>query len=270
VPNAARRRGASLVSRHACLVCSSNTARPSVKGIIGRSIKKHANDVAEIHDEALFNKDPPPKEDCPICFLPMSAEIISCISLPPATIMSVPVYDFMMSPNAAALLDRQTEEYYSCCGKSVCKGCTISFNKSGNIGTCPHCKAEKRMDKTDEEWVAELMKRVEVNNDACAMCVIARYYHHGAGGLQQDKERAKKLWTQAAELGSSDAHFHLGRYYDVWGDSKKSKFHYETAAMAGYDDTRFNLGYNEYHAGNVERAVKHWIIAASSGNHRAM
>jgi TPR repeat protein len=130
-------------------------------------------------------------------------------------------------------------------------------------------KQSRRWTKTDEEWVAELMKRVEVN-DACAMCVIARYCHHGAGGLQQDKERAKNLWTQAAELGSSDAHFHLGRYYDVWGDSKKSKFHYETAAMAGYDDARFNLGYDEYHAGNVERAVKHWIIAASSGNHRAM
>ena len=113
------------------------------------------------------------------------------------------------------------------------------------------------------------MKRVEVN-DACAMCVIARYCHHGAGGLQQDKERAKNLWTQAAELGSSDAHFHLGRYYDVWGDSKKSKFHYETAAMAGYDDARFNLGYDEYHAGNVERAVKHWIIAASAGSCDAM
>ena len=102
--------------------------------------------AAELHDESLF-KDPPAKEDCPICFLPMPGEIISCISLPPATITSVPVYDFMMSPNAAALLDRQTEEYYSCCGKSVCKGCTISFNMSGNIGTCPHCKAEQKMDK---------------------------------------------------------------------------------------------------------------------------
>ena len=35
---------------------------------------KHKKDckrrAAEIHDEALF-KDPPAKEDCPICFLPI-------------------------------------------------------------------------------------------------------------------------------------------------------------------------------------------------------
>ena len=54
------------------------------------------------------------------------------------------------------------------------------------------------------------------------------------------------------------------------GDLKKAKFHYEAAAMAGNDNARYNLGYDEYHAGNVERAVKHWKIAASSGHHKAM
>jgi len=49
--------------------------------------------AAELHDEALF-KDPPTNEDCPICFLPMPKEIILCASLPPATISSVPIYDF--------------------------------------------------------------------------------------------------------------------------------------------------------------------------------
>jgi hypothetical protein len=32
--------------------------------------------AAELRDEALF-KDPPPKEDCPICFLPMPFNLIS-------------------------------------------------------------------------------------------------------------------------------------------------------------------------------------------------
>jgi hypothetical protein len=49
--------------------------------------------AAELRDEALF-KDPPAKEDCPICFLPMPNKLISCVSLPPATILSVPIYDF--------------------------------------------------------------------------------------------------------------------------------------------------------------------------------
>jgi hypothetical protein len=52
--------------------------------------KQHA---AEIRDEALF-KEPPPKEDCPICFLPMPYKLISCISLPPAAITSVPINDY--------------------------------------------------------------------------------------------------------------------------------------------------------------------------------
>ena len=49
--------------------------------------------AAKIRDEALF-KDPPPKEDCPICFLPMPNQLISCVSLPPATVSSVPIDDF--------------------------------------------------------------------------------------------------------------------------------------------------------------------------------
>jgi hypothetical protein len=52
--------------------------------------------AAELRDETLF-KDPPPMEECPICFLPMPLKIISCASLPDATIMSVPIYDFAMA-----------------------------------------------------------------------------------------------------------------------------------------------------------------------------
>jgi TPR repeat protein len=40
--------------------------------------------------------------------------------------------------------------------------------------------------------------------------------------------------------------------------------------MAGHEVARFNLGYIEYKSGNVERAVKHWTIAASAGHHTAM
>ena len=43
------------------------------------------DDVTITSDEVLF-KDPPAKEDCPICFLPMPVRLLSCISLPDATI----------------------------------------------------------------------------------------------------------------------------------------------------------------------------------------
>ena len=49
--------------------------------------------AAELHDEVLF-KDPLAKEDCPICFLPMPAKMICCVSLQPATVSSVPIEDF--------------------------------------------------------------------------------------------------------------------------------------------------------------------------------
>ena len=52
--------------------------------------------AAELRDEALF-KDPPSKEECPICFLPMPHKLLACISLPPATILSVPIYDFAIA-----------------------------------------------------------------------------------------------------------------------------------------------------------------------------
>jgi hypothetical protein len=72
--------------------------------------------AAQLRDEALF-KDPPPKEDCPICFLPMPTRLICCISLPPATISSVPIYDFAIANEELATED--TDIYYPCCGKQA-------------------------------------------------------------------------------------------------------------------------------------------------------
>jgi hypothetical protein len=72
--------------------------------------------AAEIRDEALF-KDPPAKEDCSICFLPMPVRLICCVSLPPATITSVPIYDFAIAN--VELEHIAAETYYACCGKSV-------------------------------------------------------------------------------------------------------------------------------------------------------
>ena len=61
------------------------------EGSLVRKTQKRVNNVLPLRDNALF-KDPPAKEDCPICFLPMPGYLICCISLPPATISSVPIY----------------------------------------------------------------------------------------------------------------------------------------------------------------------------------
>ena len=221
--------------------------------------------AAVLRDEALF-KDPPPKEDCPICFLPMPVQLICCMSLPPATVSSVPIYDFVKANEELAIMD--TEGYYPCCGKNICRGCIHSFCESGNTERCAFCNSDQG-NKTAEERVEEIMKRVEAN-DAASIFLLAGYYYQGRLGLQQDQTKAMELYVRAADLGCSKAHGSLGKIYHEGGNMKKAKFHFEAAAMAGYEMARYNLGFMESQSGNMERAAKHWIIAASAGDYIAM
>ena len=220
--------------------------------------------AAEIRDEALF-KDPPPKEECPICFLPMPDLLISCVSLPPATIFSVPIYDFAKANEELAT--EGMEQYYPCCGKSICKGCMHSCFKLGN-DKCPFCNSD-RGNKTDEDGAEDNTKRAAAN-DPASICLLAAHCHHGRAGFQQDYAKAIELYGRAAELGCSGAHGSLGDIYDEGGNLKKAKFHWEAAAMAGDEVARCNLGVFEAQSGNIEQAIKHWTIAASVGNYKAM
>jgi TPR repeat protein len=196
----------------------------------------------------------------------MPVRLISCASLPPATILSVPINDFAKANDVLAM--KKTEEYYSCCGKSICKGCIYSFCDSGNEDKCPFCNSS-RADKTDEEMVGELMKRVEVN-DAASIYLMASHYQQGQGGLQQDYARAIELFTKSADLGFRMAHNRLGGIYYEGGNLKKAKFHLEAAAMAGNEVARYNLGAMDYKSGKKEQAIQHWKIAASAGEYNAM
>jgi TPR repeat protein len=220
--------------------------------------------AAELRDEALF-KDPPAKEDCPICFLPMPIRLLSCMTLPPATIYSIPIYDYAIAHEELA--NKNMEGYYSCCGKSICRGCEHSFNNSGNTRKCPYCNSDRG--KTEEEDVKELMKRAEAN-DPASIYLLACYYHMGLNGIQQDHTKAMELYAKAADLGCSMAHNNLGVIYYNEGKYKKSKFHSEAAAMAGDDVARTNIGIMEANSGNMDRAVEHWKIAALAGYYHAM
>jgi TPR repeat protein len=133
---------------------------------------------------------------------------------------------------------------------------------------CVFCKAN-RMGKTDEENAEEIMRRVEVN-DASAIFMLANYYEQGSGSLRQDSARAVELYARAAELDNRKAHYSLANIYYKGGDLKKAKLHYEAAAMAGHEIARTNLGCMEDDSGNLERAVKHWMMAASARNCDAM
>jgi TPR repeat protein len=195
----------------------------------------------------------------------MPKKLIFCVSLPPATRSSLPIYDFAIANEE--LVDKDMVTYFVCCGKSICKGCIYSFCESSNDGKCPFCNSDQ--DKTDEEMVGEVMRRVEAN-DATSMFLLAGCYYRGVRGFQQDHAKAVELYARSADLGCSTAHNNLACVYDEGGDLKKAKFHYEAAAMAGHEVARFNLGMDEYNSGNKVRAVKHWMISASGGEYEAM
>ena len=252
--------GISLKTCKACMTvkyCNANCQR--------NHWPKHKKECEQLYDEALF-KDPPAKEECPICFLPMPIRLISSISLPPATILSVPIYDYAVAN--VELSGKLMEQHFPCCGKSLCLVCLHSCFQTGNQGTCPYCKTQM-IRKTIEEDVKDIMKRVKAN-DAGSMCELAMYFRHGEGGLQQDRTKAMELFARAADLGSNQAHDYLGAEYYEGGDLKKAKFHLGAAAMAGNEKARCNLGNLEGKSGNVGRGLKHLKIAASAGHHEAM
>eukprot|EP00984_Skeletonema_dohrnii_P002719 scaffold942_cov75-Skeletonema_dohrnii-CCMP3373.AAC.5 len=190
--------------------------------------------AAELRDEILF-KQPESTHlgDCPIC----------CIPLP---------------------LDVKKSGTWVCCSKTICMGCALANNlREEDVGfkhTCPFCRA------ICGESDKKRMKRIEAN-DPVAMC---------REGLVQDIEgdysSAFELYTKAAELGDLEAHYQLSLMYDngygVEKDKEKEKMHHhlEEAAIGGHPSARFNLGCHEWNNGNTERAVKHWIIAATQGH----
>ena len=193
-------------------------------------------------DEALF-KQPPPNEDCAVCFLP--------------------------NPHVGQV------RYQSCCGKTLCLGCAVMVSKKGN-NCCAFCRAP--LNVSNSVHVNRLKARVEAN-DEDAMSLLGSCYVDGTHGFQQDLQKGMELWTGAAELGCTEACGILGDAYNpqrnigpegVESDIKKCIYYYELAAMGGHATARFNLGILEESAGNIDRAVKHLMIGAAAGHDTAL
>ena len=89
-------------------------------------------------------------------------------------------------------------------------------------------------------------------------------------GLAKNVPRAIELWTEAAELGSNDAHYQLGAVYyhgdGVEEDKPRGIHHWQQGAMKGHVMSRYGLGGAErYENANHELAVQHWMISAKMG-----
>ena len=114
------------------------------------------------------------------------------------------------------------------------------------------------------------MKKLTESGNATAINYLGMDYGTGNGNfLAQDYQKANELYLKAGELGCDEAYYNLGIVYrtglGVEIDMKKSKYFYELAAIMGNVKARHSLGTMERHAGNYERALKHYIISARAG-----
>jgi len=196
--------------------------------------------VRKISDEELFKQSPSQYGDCPICF----------IQLP--------------SLNSG-------RRYYECCGKMICSGCIHApvYDNQGNKvdeKKCPFCRSPQHT--SNEEMVKRTKKRMQAH-DPIAIFNLGVYYDRGSHGYPQNHTKALELWHRAAELGYTSAYASIGYAYDngdgVEVDMKKANYYYELAAIKGVVGARHNLGLNEANAGNMDRALKHFIIAIRGG-----
>ena len=153
-----------------------------------------------------------------------------------------------------------------CCMKRVCNGCIFAAHRRGLRG-CPFCRTPHPTD--DATRRAMIQKRVD-KTDAEAINYLGNICYQGYLGLTKDVPRAIELWTQAAELGSLDAHYNVGlAYYKgecAEEDKPKGIQHLEEAAMKGHARSRHSLGAIEFKKRDYLAAVQHLMISAKMGH----
>ena len=197
--------------------------------------------AAELREEALF-QTPPPPDDCPVCFLPHSVEFVQGF---------------------------HTQHYKTCCGKTVCYGCQFTMaqmSSSREKHVCAFCR--EPCVQTAKEDIERGKERMALG-DADALDWMADMYQAGVG-VPRNHEKAVELRRRAVKLGSAEALFSLGNCYQegegVSMDKEKERHYLELAAMKGHTSARHNLGCYEITEGDLNKAMRHFVIAARSGH----
>ena len=210
--------------------------RPEHAGKCRKRAAELRDEILFKHPEAILFKQPESTHlgDCSLCCLPVSIDI-------------------------------KNSDLYACCSKYICNGCSFANRKREYEGRlerrCPFCRAA--VPDTDEEEIELVMKRIEAN-DPVATCSMGmdRY-------CELDFEAAFEYYSNAAALGRVEAHYRLSIMYGeglgVEKDEKRELHHLTEAAIGGHAHARHNLGCVEKKIGRMDRAVKHFIIAANLG-----
>jgi len=160
--------------------------------------------------------------------------------------------------------------YQACCGKMLCTGCMVTSQNEMRKGSmkqwCPFCRVP--LSNSDQEDLKRFEKRTKLN-DAEAFFTLGMKYYRGKLGLSCNMNKAFELMNRAAELGSVRAHYNLALAYwkgdGVEKDTSKAMHHTKLAAIGGHEIARHTLAIEEVKNGNMVLAMKHFIIAAKSG-----
>ncbi len=212
-----------------CSVDCQKVHRPKHK----KSCRKR---LAELRDKQLFEQpDISYLGECPICCLPLS-------------------------------IDERKSIMMSCCSKIICRGWDYANKKrereAGLEQRCAFCR--EPLANSEEEGIKRVMERIKKHTDPVAVTHMGtKHFNEG------DYGKALECFTKAAELGDVDAQARLGNLYDnglgVEKDMTKAVCHLEQAAIGGHPAARGYLAVHEMENGRLERAAKHWIIAANLG-----
>ena len=155
----------------------------------------------------------------------------------------------------------------TCCMKRICKGCVVASRQRGMGNVCAFCRTPTP--GSGAATLAQVRKRVDAK-DPSAIDYLAHAYYDGDYGLQQDIPRSIELWTEAANLGDSNAHLKLGNIYyvgvSVKQDKRRGIRHWQHAAIHGHPGSRHALGFYEGLNENHELAVQHYMISAKMGD----
>lgn len=214
-------------------------------GIDGQKEDGQKRSLFDIVADRLMFDDPPPREECPLCFA------------------TLPLEDHLAT-------------YTPCCGKTICCACMYGQHKvvalknvrksdeePYEVQSCPFCRAEC---PTWEEFIRRLERRVK-KDDPVAMRILAENYMVGGRDLSADEGKAMELYHRAADLGETVACFFLFEAYlrgdhGLSRDYKTGFSHLAIAARYGHVYARHYLGNWEY---NINGAKDSRIELLSTG-----
>ena len=176
----------------------------------------------------------PPKEDCPICLLPLPIE-----------------------PNESC--------YMTCCGTVLCFGCIHSSKMNGLKDLCAFCRQPFARNAGIDS--ARLKKRME-HDDPESFNMMAHRYWMGGSGVEVNVRKALDLFIRAAELGMAEAYYNVACKGFVTG--WKARACLEVSAKKGLYKAHEHLGEIEETSGNINTAIKHWTVAANAGSQSSL